>query len=231
MKKKIWKPIGLGVILGVLMIMLQQRLDVDSDLFLSYYWKIAIAFLLLAVLINLTYYLIMVKKLKDIMAFFEQEDYSTFIERMEAVLIKAKGKHLINVIKINLAAGYSSNKDYAKALDLLNEVDVRSLNHADISLVYWVNRCGVHFKLGDYETFRTDYVLQTALFEKYRDHASYDEALAQLEVLHDIVQGNWKAADQGLAEIRTRWPHSKHQGDYEELQKIIDQDGGTSTYN
>lgn len=45
MKNKIIKLVGLGIILGVVMSIIQIIFKIDSKLFFSYYWKFSLVFL------------------------------------------------------------------------------------------------------------------------------------------------------------------------------------------
>ena len=64
MKKRILKMIAIGVILGLVLLAIQIGFKIEQELFLSYYWKISIVFLLLVLVINIIYLMIYSKKYK-----------------------------------------------------------------------------------------------------------------------------------------------------------------------
>ncbi|NLZ75776.1 MAG: hypothetical protein GX914_04660 [Erysipelotrichia bacterium] len=120
MKNKIIKLVGLGIILGVVMSIIQIIFKIDSKLFFSYYWKFSLVFLLLVVLINVVYFVIMAKKIDNMLKLYNEGRYQEYITEMEKILEKAKGTQLKNMIRINLSAGYLKNNEYEKSLNVLD---------------------------------------------------------------------------------------------------------------
>lgn len=220
--KKILKIIGIGFILGILLLVIEKGFDIDSEVFMSYYWKIGIGLVLLLGIFNIIYNLVITNKLKKAMIYFEEQDYAKYIENMESILKNVKGKTLQNLIRLNLSAGYIENNEYDKGLDILNDVDKDTLTNEQSTLVYWLNKAIVYFRLGDYENFKQIINTQISLFEKYKNNENYGESLSQLKILNLIVDGEFKIAKKDLEKLRTYYTNSKKQLEYDKLEKIIE---------
>lgn len=221
MKKRIAKIITAGLLVGLTMLMVQTAFDIDAKVMFSYYWKLAILFLVLVLLVNLVYFFVMSRKVNRAMALYEQGQVQAFISDMEALLQKAKGAPIRNVIKANLSAGYFEAKQYRKCLELLDSIARESIKDERLDLVCALNRCNALFKLQEYAAFQTAYQEKTALFAKFAHHDAYAEPIALLPVLDFVVKKEYPEALDTLRAIQQRWPESRYRGEYEALEKVI----------
>lgn len=225
-----FKIFGIGVAVGIVLSIIQNTFKIDSELFLSYYWKLAILFLLMVVAINAIYFIFKAKKINKIIPLLSECKYQEYIDKMEDILKKAKGKYLRNTIKVNLSAGYIGKREYEKALNILNSVNEKSLKSEQFRFVYWTNICCATFRLGDYDKFQKIYNSKWSLLEEYRNNKNYVEPIAQLEVANDIAKGDFEGAEKLLQELRAKNTDLKLQQDYDELEKIIAQNRSKNQY-
>ncbi|MGI6509806.1 MAG: hypothetical protein ACOX1L_04410 [Erysipelotrichaceae bacterium] len=222
MKKRILKIIAASVILGLVMVAVQNGFKIESELFLSYYWKFSIVFLLMILVINIIYIMIYSKKIQKALALLNEDKIEQYIAEMERILQKIKGRDFINLVKINLTAGYLKNREYQKSLDVLNSIEEKQIKNEILKLVYLINKAVSYFRLENYDKFKEIYNSQKAIFEKYRDNEDYGEPIGQLEVLSAVIEERTETAKQLLDKLRARWANLNNQQDYDELEKIIE---------
>ncbi len=221
MKKRALRIIGLSVILGLGLLAVQIGFKIDSKVLLSYYWKIALVFLLLVLVINFIYLSVYVNNIKNAMLLLEQEKYEEYIQKMENLLNKAKGETLINIIKVNLTAGYIKNNEYQKSLNLLNSIDQSKLKGEPLNLVYAINLAVSYFRLDNFDKFKEVYNLQKIIFDKYQEDGNYGEPIKQLMILNDIVENNYDKALELLEKLKANNSNLKRKQEYDELENII----------
>lgn len=223
MKNKIIKLVGLGIILGVVMSIIQIIFKIDSKLFFSYYWKFSLLFLLLVVLINVVYFVIMAKKIDNMLKLYNEGRYQEYITEMEKILEKAKGTQLKNMIRINLSAGYLKNNEYEKSLNVLDSIVEKKLNNQQqLEFAYWNNKCETYFGLKDYQKFEEIYNLKLSLFEKFQDNDYHQQSVLELKLLNYIVKEQFEEARDLLQELRNKFSDSKNQKFYAEIEKNIE---------
>ncbi len=222
MKKRILKIIAASVILGLVMVAVQTGFKIESELFLSYYWKFSIVFLLMILVINIIYIMIYSKKIQKALTLLNEDKIEQYIAEMELILQKIKGRDFINLVKINLTAGYLKNREYQKSLDVLNSIEEKQIKNEILKLVYLINKAVSYFRLENYDKFKEIYDSQKAIFEKYRDNEDYGEPIGQLEVLSAVIEDRPETAKQLLDKLRVRWSNLSNQKDYDELEKIIE---------
>ncbi len=222
MKKRILKMIAIGVILGLVLLAIQIGFKIEQELFLSYYWKISIVFLLLVLVINIIYLMIYSKKIQKALILLNEDKIEQYIDEMELILQKIKGENFRDLVKINLTAGYIKNREYQKSLDILNSIEEKQVKNEILKLVYWINMAVSHFRLENYDKFKEIYKAQKNLFEKYQDNENYGEPIGQLQILSAIIDDNLEVAQQLLDVLKNKWVNLHNQKDYEELEKIIE---------
>ena len=124
---------------------------------------------------------------------------------MERLLSKAKGGHLKNILKLNLEAGYLEDKSYTKAKDTLDQIDLNRLKNSDLKVVYYINLAICYFKAEDFESFKEIYEEEKELFEKYADHKSYGQSLAEIKIMAYLVYEDFDTAKNLLSETREKY--------------------------
>ena len=135
MKKRILKMIAIGVILGLVLLAIQIGFKIEQELFLSYYWKISIVFLLLVLVINIIYLMIYSKKIQKALILLNEDKIEQYIDEMELILQKIKGENFRDLVKINLTAGYIKNREYQNSLDILNTIEEKQVKNEILKMV------------------------------------------------------------------------------------------------
>ncbi|MDO5018085.1 MAG: hypothetical protein Q4E02_02170 [Lagierella massiliensis] len=223
MNKKVFKIIGLGLIVGLLVLLVQIVFKLNNEVVMSYYIKISVIVLFLVLVVNSLYFIYMTRKMKNYLTLFYEEKYDEYIDVMEKFLQKARGNALKNIIKINLSAGYIELKDYEKGKELLETLEIHKIKDEQLRLVQWNNLCVAYFHLGEYDKFKEIYSKQENLFERNKDNVNFAKAIAELKVLYLIIEGDFIKAKDLLSEIREKWDNEKYKAEYDKIENIINE--------
>lgn len=221
MKINFKRVLILGLILGLSLLLVEYIFKIDGQTLMAYYWKIALALLILIIIINTGYFLFYSKKLKEALGLFYAGKTKEYISAMERLLSKAKGGHLKNILKLNLAAGYLEDKSYTKAKDTLDQIDLDRLKNSDLKVVYYINLAICYFKAEDFESFKEIYGEEKELFEKYADHKSYGQSLSEIKIMAYLVDKDFDTAKNLLSETREKYTDQRFQESYADLEKLI----------
>lgn len=221
MKINFKRVLILGLILGLSLILIEYAFKIDGQTLMAYYWKIALAVLILIIIINTGYFLFYSKKLKEALGLFYAGQTKEYISTMEKLLSKAKGGQLKNILNLNLAAGYLEDKSFEKAKDTLDQIDLDRLKNSDLKIVYYINLAICYFKAEDFEAFKEIYEEEKDLFEKYVDHKSYGQSISEIKIMAYLVDKDFDTATRLLSETREKYTDQRYQESYDDLERLI----------
>ena len=142
---RIGKVVLFGVCLGLVLVLIQSSFQIPEDVFMQGYWIAAIVVVLGMLIINISYNLYYIGKVKKLLNLLYAGESRRYIEGMEALLKTAMGKTLRGTLELNLAAGYMEEKDYGTAISLLEAVDPRQLRVDSARVVRAINLCESYF--------------------------------------------------------------------------------------
>lgn len=218
--KHILKVIGIGVILGLALLLIQKALHIPEELFMRYYWLFGAAVVTVAVLFNHFYHRSFLKKMKAAAILLEQGKPQEYIQAVEALRQKAKGRYLQNLFTLNLSAGYCDLKEYKKAIELLKSLEDARLYH-DLKLVYHINLCICYFYDGQSEKALALYENSQKLFRPPLAAKLYSGNIAVLDVFALMEQGETDRAKELLATTREAHPDLRLQADFAYLEEKL----------
>lgn len=217
------KVILAGVLLGIVLLVLTNVLHIDERAFLSVYWKLGLAFILLVAVINSGYYFYKLKQLKPVMALYEGGDYKKFVDELENLISGTRNKYLQNIMKLNLGAGYLDLNQPAKLVDLYESMDVNYLKNKNLKLVYRLNLAIAYFKLQDQPSFDRIFKANEAFFASFEAHATYGESVGQLYLMREISEGHFDRARERLTTLRGNSKKPKMRDTYNQLEGILNE--------
>lgn len=218
--KHILKVIGIGVVLGLALLLVKQALHIPEEIFMRYYWIFGVAVVAAAVLFNHFYHRSFLKKMKTIASLLEQGKPQEYIQAVEELRQRAKGRFLLNLFTLNLSAGYCDLKEHKKAIELLKSLENVRL-YQNLKLVYHINLCVCYFYDGQTEKAMELYERSQKLFQSPMAAKLYGGNIAVLDVFALIEQGEFDRAKELLATARGAWSDSRLQGDFEYLEEKI----------
>ena len=226
--KKISKSMKISIILGVffglflLFVKLWFQLSVEEMIRLDVFSSIA--FVLINVIINISYNLFYGRKINALMPLLAEAKYDEYLEKITAIRDKVKSKHLRAIAELNRTAALTGKKEYGAAVEILKELEPRVKKMPSVEMVRRLNLCLNYFYLKDYEEAETLYKDSEALFGKYKENAFYKKNFTILDLFMDLCcYGKKEGVAERIQEARRMYPEKQLQEDFEYLEGILDE--------
>lgn len=226
--KKISKSMKISIILGVffglflLFVKLWFQLSVEEMIRLDVFSSIA--FVLINVIINISYNLFYGRKINALMPLLGEAKYEEYLEKITAIRDKVKSKHLRAIVELNRTAALTGKKEYATAVEILKELEPRVKKMPSVEMVRRLNLCLNYFYLKDYEEAETLYQDSEVLFGKYRENAFYKKNFTLLDLFMDLCcYGKKEGVAERIQEARKLCPEKQFQEDFAYLEEILEE--------
>ena len=179
--KKISKSMKISIILGVffglflLFVKLWFQLSVEEMIRLDVFSSIA--FVLINVIINISYNLFYGRKINALMPLLGEAKYEEYLEKITAIRDKVKSKHLRAIAELNRTAALTGKKEYGTAVEILKELEPRVKKMPSVEMVRRLNLCLNYFYLKDYEEAETIYKIVKLFLENTKSMSSIKRTL------------------------------------------------------
>ena len=226
--KKISKSMKISIILGVffglflLFVKLWFQLSVEEMIRLDVFSSIA--FVLINVIINISYNLFYGRKINALMPLLGEAKYDEYLDKITAIRDKVKSKHLRAIAELNRTAALTGKKEYATAVEILKELEPRVKKMPSVEMVRRLNLCLNYFYLKDYEEAETLYKDSEALFGKYKENAFYKKNFTILDLFMDLCcYGKKEGVAERIQEARRMYPEKQLQEDFEYLEGLLEE--------
>ena len=226
--KKISKSMKISIILGVffglflLFVKLWFQLSVEEMIRLDVFSSIA--FVLISVIINISYNLFYGRKINALMPLLAEAKYDEYLDKITAIRDKVKSKHLRAIAELNRTAALTGKKEYATAVEILKELEPRVKKMPSVEMVRRLNLCLNYFYLKDYEEAETLYKDSEALFGKYKENAFYKKNFTLLDLFMDLCcYGKKEGVAERIQEARKLCPEKQFQEDFAYLEEILEE--------
>ena len=226
--KKISKSMKISIILGVffglflLFVKLWFQLSVEEMIRLDVFSSIA--FVLISVIINISYNLFYGRKINALMPLLAEAKYDEYLEKITVIRDKVKSKHLRAIAELNRTAALTGKKEYATAVEMLKELEPRVKKMPSVEMVRRLNLCLNYFYLKDYEEAETLYQDSEALFGKYKENAFYKKNFTLLDLFMDLCcYGKKEGVAERIQEARKLCPEKQFQEDFAYLEEILEE--------
>ena len=226
--KKISKSMKISIILGVffglflLFVKLWFQLSVEEMIRLDVFSSIA--FVLISVIINISYNLFYGRKMNALMPLLGEAKYDEYLDKITAIRDKVKSKHLRAIAELNRTAALTGKKEYATAVEILKELEPRVKKMPSVEMVRRLNLCLNYFYLKDYEEAEILYKDSEVLFGKYRENAFYKKNFTILDLFMDLCcYGKKEGVAERIQEARRMYPEKQLQEDFEYLEELLEE--------
>ena len=226
--KKISKSMKISIILGVffglflLFVKLWFQLSVEEMIRLDVFSSIA--FVLINVIINISYNLFYGRKINALMPLLGEAKYEEYLEKITAIRDKVKSKHLRAIAELNRTAALTGKKEYGTAVEILKELEPRVKKMPSVEMVRRLNLCLNYFYLNDYEEAETLYQDSEALFGKYKENEFYKKNFTILDLFMDLCcYGKKEGVAERIQEARRMYPEKQLQEDFEYLEGLLEE--------
>ena len=214
----------LGVFFGLflLFVKLWFQLSVEEMIRLDVFSSIA--FVLINVIINISYNLFYGRRINALTPLLGEEKYDEYLEKITAIRDKVKSKHLRAIAELNRTAALTGKKEYRAAVEILKELEPRVKKMPSVEMVRRLNLCLNYFYLKDYEEAETLYQDSEALFGKYKENAFYKKNFTILDLLMDLCcYGKKEGVAERIQEARKLCPEKQLQEDFEYLEGLLEE--------
>ena len=226
--KKISKSMKISIILGVffglflLFVKLWFQLSVEEMIRLDVFSSIA--FVLISVIINLSYNIFYGRKINALTPLLAEAKYDEYLEKITAIRDKVKSKHLRAIAELNRTVALTGKKEYGTAVGILKELEPRVKKMPSVEMVRRLNLCLNYFYLKDYEEAETLYKDSEALFGKYKENAFYKKNFTILDLFMDLCcYGKKEGVAERIQEARKLCPEKQFQEDFAYLEEILEE--------
>ena len=226
--KKISKSMKISIILGVffglflLFVKLWFQLSVEEMIRLDVFSSIA--FVLINVIINISYNLFYGRKINALMPLLGEAKYDEYLDKITAIRDKVKSKHLRAIAELNRTAALTGEKEYATAVEILKELEPRVKKMPSVEMVRRLNLCLNYFYLKDYEEAEALYQDSEALFGKYKENVFYKKNFTILDLFMDLCcYGKKEGVAERIQEARRMYPEKQLQEDFEYLEELLEE--------
>ena len=226
--KKISKSMKISIILGVffglflLFVKLWFQLSVEEMIRLDVFSSIA--FVLINVIINISYNLFYGRKINALMPLLGEAKYDEYLEKITAIRDKVKSKHLRAIAELNRTAALTGKKEYGIAVEILKELEPRVKKMPSVEMVRRLNLCLNYFYLKDYEEAEALYQDSEALFGKYKENTFYKKNFIILDLFMDLCcYGKTEGVAERIQEARRMYPEKQLQEDFEYLEELLEE--------
>ena len=226
--KKISKSMKISIILGVffglflLFVKLWFQLSVEEMIRLDVFSSIA--FVLISVIINISYNLFYGRKINALTPLLGEAKYDEYLEKITAIRDKVKSKHLRAIAELNRTAALTGKKEYGAAVEILKELEPRVKKIPHVEMVRRLNLCLNYFYLKEYKKAEALYKDSEALFGKYKENAFYKKNFTILDMFLDLCcYGKKEGMAERIQEARKLCPEKQLQEDFEYLERLLEE--------
>ena len=226
--KKISKSMKISIILGVffglflLFVKLWFQLSVEDMIRLDVFSSIA--FVLISVIINISYNLFYGRKINALTPLLGEAKYDEYLEKITVIRDKVKSKHLRAIAELNRTAALTGKKEYGAAVEILKELEPRVKKIPHVEMVRRLNLCLNYFYLKEYKKAEALYKDSEALFGKYKENAFYKKNFTILDMFLDLCcYGKKEGMAERIQEARKLCPEKQLQEDFEYLERLLEE--------
>ena len=226
--KKISKSMKISIILGVffglflLFVKLWFQLSVEEMIRLDVFSSIA--FVLISVIINISYNLFYGRKINALTPLLGEAKYDEYLEKITVIRDKVKSRHLRAIAELNRTAALTGKKEYATAVEMLKELEPRVKKMPSVEMVRRLNLCFNYFYLKEYKEAETLYKDSEALFGKYKENAFYKKNFTILDLFLDLCcYGKKEGVAERIQEARRMYSEKQLQEDFEYLEELLEE--------
>ena len=226
--KKISKSMKISIILGVffglflLFVKLWFQLSVEEMIRLDVFSSIA--FVLISVIINISYNLFYGRKINALTPLLGEAKYDEYLEKITVIRDKVKSKHLRAIAELNRTAALTGKKEYGAAVEILKELEPRVKKIPHVEMVRRLNLCLNYFYLKEYKKAEALYKDSEALFGKYKENAFYKKNFTILDMFLDLCcYGKKEGMAERIQEARRRYPEKQLQEDFDYLESFLEE--------
>ncbi len=221
--------LGGATAFGLLVAFITSSLEIPTDVVMQHYWRWGIVVIVLAAILNWLYFMHYARQIRAALPLLEEGNATAYIERLRPLYEKAKGRHLKQLLALNLSAGYADRKEYERAIAYLQSMEGARLPRA-FRMVYALNMSMLHFQVGREAEGLGYYHAQSKALAAARNDKNLAPHVAILDILACIAEGKTQEAHRLLQEAKSKHSAPRLEEDYATiLQTLQARDAASDT--
>lgn len=219
--KRVGKCFLFGLILGIVLLIIKIKFGIEDAVIYRILIYVGIAIIGVALIFNFIYNLHYNIKINKLIVLLDKGQNDEYINGIEQLLTKAKGKYLPVILKIDLCAGYIEAKRFDEALPILEELMTHKLKPEQALLCHRVNLCLCYFQTNQIDKAISLYDENKPLFRKYKDTMNHGGHIAILHILKLVANGENEKALAGIEKAKGKWSNARIQKALDEIKDTL----------
>lgn len=215
--------LGIGLLMGIVLTMLSNALDIDKKTFQIAVYLLCVVIVLGTIIVNLLYTRPFRKRVCGQSALLEAGKPAEALADMKQMLEDPrvqKMKYMKRLCRLNMTAAYCDLHQYDQAMEIFRELSTEKLCGRE-ELVYHLNLCICYFYQGQEEEGLLYYHLSQKLFDAYRQNKFYGGNVAVVTMWAMMAQGETAQAEELLEKAKKKWDKPSLQEDYQRVEERL----------
>ena len=220
--KRFLSILVMGIVYASILLVCEIGLGLNGRQIFVIYIVSAVIIFVGAILFNLIYNVVYIKKINKLVSLFDEGKFDECIDKLNAMEKTTKSKHIKNMAKLNMACAFMKKKDYVEAKYIFESFGSSLEKMPEVEMTRRLNLCLCYFHLKKYEKAQELYIDSKPFFDKYRETDDYYEYFILLDVfMYVVFNKDATEARKRLHEARLLCKDEEFEEDFECLESII----------
>lgn len=220
--KRFLSILVIGIVYASILLVCEIGLGLNGRQVFVIYIVSSVIFFVGAILFNLIYNVVYIKKIQKLLVLFDEGKFDECIDKLNAIEKTAKSKYIKNMAKLNMAYTFMKKKDYGEAKYILESFGSSLEKIPEVEMTIRLNLCFCCFYLKKYEKAQELYTESKPFFDKYRETDDYYEYFILLDMfMYVVFNKDSTEARKRLHEARLLCKDEEFEEDFEYLESII----------
>lgn len=215
--------VAFGISLGIM----KGMLNIPDDIFWKVYYIFGAFVIIGCITFNHCYHRYYGNKMKEAIKILETGEPDEYINYINQLLQKAKGRYLKTLFTVNLSVGYTDKKEYKKAIELLESVSNNRM-YGVLKMVYRLNLCCNYYYNGQGEKAKAIYQESLKIFKPFRETPMYGGNIAVIDIFMELDNENFDLAEALLMIAKSKWNNPRLQEDYLFIEETLKENDKSS---
>lgn len=221
--KRFLSILVIGIVYASILLVCEIGLGLNGRQVFVIYIVSSVIFFVGAILFNLIYNIVYIKKIQKLLLLFDEGKFDECIDKLNAIEKTAKSKYIKNMAKLNIAFAFMKKKDYGEAKYIFECFGSSLEKMPEVEMARRLNLCFCCFYLKKYEKAQEFYTDSKPFFDKYRETDDYYEYFILLDMfMYVVFNKDSTEARKRLHEARLLCKDEEFEEDFEYLESIID---------
>ena len=220
--KRFLSILVMGIVYASILLVCEIGLGLNGRQIFVIYIVSAVIIFVGAILFNLIYNVVYIKKINKLVSLFDEGKFDECIDKLNAMEKTTKSKHIKNMAKLNMACAFMKKKDYVEAKYIFESFGSSLEKMPEVEMTRRLNLCLCYFHLKKYEKAQELYTDSKPFFDKYRETDDYYEYFILIDVfMYVVFNKDATEARKRLHEARLLCKDEEFKADFDCMESII----------